>query len=118
MMPLGFVIEQSSTFKNHARQLLHYRQTRKSMGMIQRSILFGFAHLAIKSFTIRAATKWQKTVSIKNIRSELKVHRLEIDKMSTSYGAETISKHFQVLRVSNHEWYYLNSELVPNTIPI
>ena len=56
-----------------------------------------------------------KTVSIENIKSEFKVSQSDIDEMSLNYVVETIDKHFQVLRVSNNEWNYLNSELVLDT---
>ena len=39
----------------------------------------------------------------------------EIDEMSAKHEVEIIAKHFQVLRMSNNEWYYLNQELVPDT---
>jgi len=43
------------------------------------------------------------------------VPQSEIDEMNEKYEVETIANHFQVLRVSNNDCYYLNPELVPDT---
>ena len=56
-----------------------------------------------------------KTVSIESIKSEFKVPQSYIDEMIEKYEAEKIAKHFQVLRLSNDKWNYLNPELVPGT---
>ena len=55
------------------------------------------------------------TTPIESLCNEFRVPQCEIDSMRQNHSERAISNHFQILQVSDSNWYYLNPELVPDT---